>query len=276
MVVFLGDLVLPPEPIRRYIFDWEVTGLIAFADHWQTLLGAAIAIPLAAFAIIVPIVHESARIRRRAYALRASLPIRLSEVTHYAMEALGAVAACRTSGGVSKPALTAFEPPDLPPTLVDGLERTIEALTKRSVNRRLANIIEQIQVLKVRMEGLSNDRDKFWIDAVLIQAATVYAQAASLFEYARREKPSTVRRLTWENVLNAFNLAKMFGPRYDETRATIARYDNSGMDPERENSWRRARINKMWRGLKARFVLPKFRRRDEEVLAEIMRDGDDA
>lgn len=206
---------------------------IFWLDHWQTLVGAAIAIPFAAFAIVVPIIQERRRIQRRAFALRASLPLRLSEIVDYATQAIIALGACRTNDGVHDGMMKAFKSPRLAEALVGGLEQTMEALNNWRVNRRLASIIEQIQVLNARMSGIpTENQDGAWIDQLLVQAGTIYAQAESLYDYGRRRSNTTPRRILWSDVAKALHIAKLFDLAYPDVYATLQRYDQAHLDPE--------------------------------------------
>lgn len=219
---------------------------VVWLDHWQTLAGAAIALPLAFWAIMVPIVQERGRLKRRAFALRASLPIRLREIAAFATLAMTSIAACRSREGTDKISIATFRPPVLPDTLIDGLERTMEALDSHRVNRRLASIIEQLQVLQSRMGEFSEETwDGNWLDSCLVQAATVYAQAEALFEYGRRRSNKTSRVLAWGDVCKALHLAKIFDVTHPEVYQMIKRYRAAGLDPEkdprpmkRRNAWK--------------------------------------
>lgn len=206
---------------------------VFWLDHWQTLVGAAIAIPFAAFAIFVPIIQERRRINRRAFALRASLPLRLSEIVSYATQAVTALSECRGGDGVHEEVMKRFEAPRLPETLVGGLEQTMEAFNNRRVNRRLASIIEQIQVLNSRMSTLpTENHDGAWIDQMLVQAGTIYAQAESLYDYGRRRSNTTPQKILWSDVARALHIAKLFDLAYPDVYSTLRRYDEAHLDPE--------------------------------------------
>lgn len=223
----------------------DLACIVSWADHWQTLLGAAIAIPLAAAAILVPIVQEWKRLGRVSDALRATLPMRLSALAAYALAAARAVGNCRTAAGTSAVAIAAFVPPEVPAGLVDGLERTIEALRSRRVNRRLARIIGEVQVLNARMSTIREDLpDAQWLDSVLVQTGTIHAQAESLFDYARRRSEGTARRIAWREVAKALNIAGLRTGSHPDVHKLIERYAGYGWDPEQEDprvlGWRRA------------------------------------
>lgn len=133
-------------------FDWSTFS--HWLNKWQTLVGAAIAIPLSALAIAVTLGQESVRRRRRSVAVRATMPLRLSAVSQYAQDAGRALGACRTSSGVNTTAVRAFAKPPIPNGLIDGLEKTIEATGNQRVVRRLAKMIGEMQVLDSRMSGI--------------------------------------------------------------------------------------------------------------------------
>jgi hypothetical protein len=129
--------------------------------------------------------------------------------------------------------MKAFKSPRLPENLVGGLEQTMEALNNWRVNRRLASIIEQIQVLRARMSGIpTENHDGGWIDQMLVQAGTIYAQAESLYDYGRRRSNTTARRIPWSDVAKALHIANLFDLAYPDVYATLQRYDEANLDPE--------------------------------------------
>lgn len=124
----------------------------------------------------------------------------------------------------------------------------MEALNNPRVNRRLASIIEQIQVLNSRMGGIpTENQDGAWIDQLLVQAGTIYAQAESLYDYGRRRSNTTSRRIPWSEVAKALHIAKLFDLAYPDVYATLQRYDQASLDPEIDGRgtstiWRRIRL----------------------------------
>jgi hypothetical protein len=212
--------------------DWvEIT---KWLDHWQTLVGAAIAIPIASLAIVVPHFQERTRLKRHFIAVRATMPLRLSAISQYAQDAGRALAACRTPTGVDRTATTAFVKPSIPNGLIEGLEKTIEATGDRWVVRRLARTIREIQVLDSRLSAVATeDHDGPYFDSMLMGAGTIYAQASSLYEFARDLTWSTCRVLPWANIVSGLHIMGVREGDFTPLFAMIARFEARHRDPER-------------------------------------------
>jgi hypothetical protein len=195
------------EFIAQRCSDWACA--VAWLDHWQTLVGAAIAIPFAALAILFPVLQEANRRRRHFAAMRASMPLRLSLVCDYAtdmMHALGGILrGPHDDGSVAEP--------EIPPGLVDGLETTIESLQNQRAISRLSDIIVEMQMLNSRLKAPT----RLHRDALLLQAAIIWAQAASLFEFARRQTDWVSREVKWEDVKLALTIAQIYEGSHQST-----------------------------------------------------------
>lgn len=228
--------------VAKLCADWACT--LSWIDHWQTLLGAAIALPLTFLAIMIPWLIEDQKDRRRFAAMRASMPLRLSQVSNYATSTMKALAEVRSHLGTAGVTL---EKPELPGSLVDGLERTIEAIGKKRVVMRLSNIIGEIQVIEARMSGLDLEHEVGAnVDSYLIQAATIHAQADSLYDFARRRASNTPARITWGNIRTAFHIAKVYDAHYPDVHAFVGRLEALKSDPEdndpRMSHWMKLRL----------------------------------
>jgi hypothetical protein len=252
-VAVVRDKYLAPviQVLRRMVFTTEACQSAAcfqtWLNHWQTVVGAAIALPLAFGAIVAPLFIEGQRYSRRLAAMRASMPLRLSQVVNYAKSAMKALAAVRGKDNADLPQGTVFKKPEVPPDLIDALERTIEAIGSRRVVKRLANMIGEMQVLDARMGGLESKPEMGAnIDAYLIQAATVYAQAESLFDFARRRAPTTASRIDWGDVQRAFRMGQVYEGSHPDVHAFVARLRERGKNPEetdpRMSRWMRLRL----------------------------------
>jgi hypothetical protein len=219
-----GDAVI-------YEPDWP--NFVKWLNNWQTLLAAGIAVPFAAGAIIVPTWIESERTKRRFIAARATMPMHLSAAVGYARDAGMAIARCRTENGTNNEAIGAFEQPPIPAGLIDSLERLIEATKNKRVIRRLARMIGEIQVLDSRMSAIADAKDNgSYLDSMIIDAGLVHAQADSMFEFARGEAKTIVRRLPWRLLKTALNIMRIREGRYSSVIGMIDRFDARDRDPE--------------------------------------------
>lgn len=233
------------------VFTTEVCQTAAcfqtWLDDWQTIVGAAIALPLAFVAIIAPVLIEGQKYRRRLAAMRASMPLRLSQVVNYATSAMKALAAVRVKDGANLPEGTVFKKPEVPADLIDALERTTEAIGTRRVVERLANMIGEMQVLDSRMGGLEGKLEfGANVDAYLVQAGTIHAQAESLFDFARRRAHTTAAHINWGDVQRAFLIGQVYEVSHPDVHAFVARLHERGKDPEdtdpRMSRWMRMRL----------------------------------
>lgn len=178
------------------------------------------------------------------------MPLRLSQVSRYATETMKALAAVRPRIGTANVTL---EKPELPDNLVDGLERTIEAIGKKRVVKRLSNMIGEIQVIEARMSGLDLEHEVGAnVDSYLIQAATIHAQADSLYDFARRRASGTPARITWGNIRTAFHIAQVYDAYFPDVHASVAHHEMLRNDPEdndpRMSPWMKLRL--WWATLK--------------------------
>lgn len=211
--------------------DWFC--LVDWVDHWQTLVGAALALPLAFWAIRVPARQEHRRQERRRAAVRASMPIRLSELSDYSILAMRRLAKLRRPGGVPNSAFKNFEKPQIPQGLVQGLESTIEALEDERVVGRLSSIIGEIQVLDSNMAELHLKPEAGGnIDSFLRRAALIHAQTESLYEFARGETEVIKHPLDWGDVRRGLQIARVYENTHPDVYGLIERRECQGKAPE--------------------------------------------
>lgn len=235
--------------------DWP--NFVLWLKDWQTLVGAAIAIPFAAGAIAVPTMIEWGRSRRRFIAARATLPLHLSAVGAYAQDAGIAVAACRTTDGTNDAAIRAFEKPPIPPGLIENLERLIEATNDQRVIRRMGRMIGIIQVLDSRMTSVADAGGNGpYFDSMIMDCALIHAQVDSMFDFARGEARTIPDPLPWELVKTALNIMRIRDWRYTSLVAMIERYAARDRNPEAVS-----KTVRRW----------AFRRRFNSIRAEIYR-----
>lgn len=199
---------------------WTLTHLIDLLILWQAQTGVAFAIA-AAFIGAAAVLYQTAAARqveddkrkRRAEALRATLPMPLSELADYA------------TGCAESYAQLLGHPPDLPiiapglqfPSLPVGLSdrftEMIEASEATHV-RPLVLLIRQVQIHHARMQD-TRARAEGRHGAILVRqnvityivdAAEIYARCDGLFLYARGEPNKAATRIHADDVRRALFL----------------------------------------------------------------------
>jgi hypothetical protein len=203
------------------IFGPMPAGFAKWLQGWQTLIAAVVA----AVAVIVAfkntdrsLAHaeslETNRRRRKHAAVRAVLPLALSQVIAYADRSARAlndlVSKCE---GETLPVGVAVESlvGPLPSETLKSLADFIEYTDTTSVEV-LESTVGWIQIFDSRMRALvqhNNDPAETWavvrteIEGLIVDAATIYAGAASAFDYARRRRGEMPTELSWDAVIGA-------------------------------------------------------------------------
>ncbi len=191
----------------------------AWLQKWQTLVGALVATVAASIAFYNTtrsIRHteklETRRRKRKHAALRAVLPLALAQVIDYAARSARALndLVHQCSGGALAP-MTA--PADfvqsLPSEILESLADFIE-YSDMDV-RIVEDTVAWIQIHDSRLRSLvERNRDPSGLHIVLqseikrnvIDAASIYAGAAAVFDYARRRQEQLPSTVLWEAVRN--------------------------------------------------------------------------
>jgi hypothetical protein len=195
------------SPLFTEDFDLRWAAFIAWLDHWQTLISGVLAVAAAAVSIgflskqIRQVdKQEQERQRRRHAAARATLPLALSQICDYTEVAVRELDVLRQwlNSWVDAPdgprvSPPRFSRPEPPLELIASLERMIEATGDGSITGVLSDIIADMQVLAANLRNLSGKEGRQRsavpnIDAYMFRAAKVFALAAHVFPYARRER----------------------------------------------------------------------------------------
>ncbi len=203
-------------------------GFTKWLHGWQTLIAAVVA----AVAVIVAfkntdrsLAHaeslETNRRRRKHAAVRAVLPLALSQVIAYAERSARSlndlVSKCAGEtlpAGVTTESL--IEP--LPSETLKSLADFIEFTDTTSVEV-LESTFAWIQIFDSRMRALAqhnNDPAKTWvvvrteIENLIVDAATIYAGVASAFDYARRRQAQMPTELLWDAVIGALRNMRLW------------------------------------------------------------------
>jgi hypothetical protein len=174
--------------------------MVVWLYHWQTLAGAGLALIGAGLTIgqIRKQInqadrHERERIEREHLAHRATLPLALSGICDTLRRLV--VELDRAKSVLSKSDRIAdFSAPPPPSDHILELKNVISTTRDKSVIKPIAELIREIQTLWARVEVLYNKREQKRragltdnVNGWIIQAATTYALAESLFPYAREE-----------------------------------------------------------------------------------------
>jgi hypothetical protein len=183
---------------------------------WQTLIGSAVAF----LAIAIAYLNtgrtlaktqnlEEYRRARKLEALRAILPLALSEVCQYAeivcQTLMPLVTSCANRLLIHD-GMTAPKFPLLPPDAIKSLSDFIEYADDVDVQLLVA-LVHKLQILKARLSGLvskmadSTDvTQESWLESLVIDCAVLYARAAAAFEFSRGEKDDLPPAIAWDNV----------------------------------------------------------------------------
>lgn len=211
-------------------------GFLCTIYDWQTLVGAVLAVLAAAGGafllwkqISLAKVHEEERRRRRFAAARATMPLLLSAICAYARDVASALksvhpAAGQYGFGADSLALSV---PNLPGELTPALERLIESTGDDDLAQCIADLLSQLQVINARISeiprlGTATGGLQLMIEDYMIQTASIYAAASSLFGFARREAtdPSSSEKMS---VKSALNLLEIREHEFDRLHETLLR-----------------------------------------------------
>jgi len=224
-------------------------GFAAWLYQWQTLAGAgvaSIAVYIAVRNTTRSLDHaeglERHRRSRKNAALRAMLPLALAQVTDYAERSAHALNAMLDQcDGEALPAMTAPEslaqqlPSETLSTLADFIEysdRVDVALVETAVawiqiqDSRLRDLIK-----RNRGPGGGEIITRAEIEGRLIDAATIYASASSVYNYARRRQEHFPHTISWEAVRGAFRNMRFWDDEHPRLYAIMAGRENHTTGP---------------------------------------------
>ena len=195
---------------------------------WQTLIGATVASIAATVAVWNTTRSLSAaerletqRRRQRQAAIRAMLPLALSQIVEYAGKS-----ARRLEELLEESSSENFDPDvacravleELPSAALDTLAEFIE-FTDEGDLRLIASTIAWIQVHSARVRGLVDNRVDFYlispinaysIRSSIIDAASIAAGASAYFDYARRRASFLPGPVKWASVVAALHEMKFW------------------------------------------------------------------
>jgi hypothetical protein len=226
---------------------------VAWLHNWQPLVGATVALIAALIAVYFgyrnttrSLDHagklETRRRRRKHAAVRAVLPLALAQVLDYAERSARALdELLNACDGEELPSNTAPETlaQPLPSETLKALADFIEYSDDVDVSVVEATVA-WIQIHDSRLRGLVEDNHdpsgtrmvlRTGIMARIIDAASIYAGAAAVFEYARRQREQLPRILTWDAVTHALRNMHFFDDEYPGLHEMLARREALSAGP---------------------------------------------
>jgi hypothetical protein len=248
-----GDDVRIPEIVLGFLIATAIWTLLAalglpdlapgWLQRWQPLVGATVGATITAIAVYFAIQNtnrtirqaddlETRRLRRKRAALRAALPLALAAVITHAEQSaneLGVLLKKFSEGKLPPNAV----PPNLllrlPTEALSTLADFIECSDELNVSV-LEATIAWIQIHKARVgdivianqdpasRRLVLQRE---VEGCIIDAASIYAGAAAIFEYARRQKDHLPATVSWDDVTNALGLMHFLGQEFPNLQQIV-------------------------------------------------------
>jgi hypothetical protein len=239
--VWLGILVPLPGEVAAWI------------SKWQTLIAATVASCVASIAAYIAFQNttrslnhaeelEKRRRNRKHAALRAVLPLALAQVQDYAERSAHALTRLISEcDGETLPAKTAPEsivqplPSETLATLADFIEYS-DTVDVGVIEATVA----WIQIHHSRIRGLVEDnRDpsstrivlQTEIDGNIVDAASIYAGAAAVYEYARRQRSQIPPTLSWDAVRSALRNMRLWEDEFPRLWDALKRREGLSAGP---------------------------------------------
>lgn len=224
-------------------------GVGSWLQGWQTLLAAGVASIAAVIAFrntSRSLEHaaslEHHRRSRKHAALRALLPLALSELSDYAERTARAleqlISKCVGESLTAKEApenLAVLRPSEAIELLADFIEYS-DSLDVSVLERTVA----WIQIYDARLRGVVRDnRDtrtsrrvvRSELEERIIEAASIYAGAASAFEYARRREAMLPTTISWDDVKRALRNMGFFEDEFPRLHEALDRHRRISTGP---------------------------------------------
>lgn len=202
-------------------------GVGKWINDWQNLIAAIIAIIAAGLAyrnatqqLIQNDRQERNRRSRKHASVRAMLPLALSQIMEYGQRSASALLdlTAQVQGpGFPRGSLTNQIPQQLPTETLAVLAEFIEY--SDDIDASLAEtMVAWIQIHDARVRGLVRDNDqagtgivtRIAIEGSVIDAASIYAAAAALFDYSRRRTSHPPTHVSWNDVRCALSNMRIF------------------------------------------------------------------
>jgi hypothetical protein len=223
------------------IFGPLPNGFVAWLQSWQTLASALVASLAAVIAFrntSRSLEHAEALERRRRdrkhAAVRAVLPLALSQVSEYAERSARLldelVNKCVDEALPARSASSSLIEP-LPSETLKTLAEFIEYSDRVNVDL-IEAIVAAIQIHDARTRGIVEDNNepsggrtvtKFELEGRIVDAAAIYAAVGAVYDYARRRKDAVPHTITWDAVNGALGNMRFWYEQYPRLREDIDR-----------------------------------------------------
>jgi hypothetical protein len=234
---WLGVLGPLPSGVARWIKDWQpsIAAVIAIS-------AAALAYRGATRQLAQNERLERKRRSRKHASVRAMLPLALSRVSEYAEKSVIAlnnlIPLCQ---GESLPHNSPMNdlPQPLPQETLEVFAEFIEYSDDIDASL-VETMVAWIQIHNSRVRGLiRNNQDpagevmvlRTNIEGSIIDAASIYAAAAALFEYGRRRGRQPPTNVTWDDVRRAFRNMRMWDEDHPRLYAILEGRETSTSGP---------------------------------------------
>jgi hypothetical protein len=222
---------------------------IGWLRDWQTLTAATVAFIAAiiAFQNTSRSLRHSERLEthrrnRKHAAIRAVLPLALAQISDYAersARALDSLVEKCVDGSLPPEAASDDIIQELPSETLKTLSEFIEY--SDTVNTSIIQeTVSCIQIQDSRLRGLLDDNWnplepqlmlKTEIQGRIIDAASIYAGAAAIFEYGRRQRDQLPPTILWDAVRSALRNMRFYEDEYPELYAILDRREKATKSP---------------------------------------------
>jgi hypothetical protein len=225
-------------------------GFAAWLQKWQTLAAATVA-SIAAYVAFQNTTRslqhaeglEKHRRSRKHASLRAVLPLALAQVTGYAARSAYALnELVNKCNGEVLPLRAASEtlieplPSETLKTLADFIEYsdTVDVGVLESTVARIQIHDSRLRALVDNNHDASGTRSvvRAQIEALIIDAASIYAGATAYFNYGRRRQTELPRTLLWDAVRGALRNMRFWDDEHQRLHALVTRLENVSAGPE--------------------------------------------
>jgi hypothetical protein len=236
ILIILGIYV--PLFVRSMVEHPELKQFRLLLYLWQTQVGAIFAIIAAGIAATVVLLQISAERRldetrrlRRASALRAVLPLALTELSDYATNCARTLATLLQQPNSLSANLAGKQFPPLPAGLVGRLMEFIE-VSEPNHARPLIVLAKRVQIQHARIrdtqQGMTNQHGSILyqpnLSGRLIDTAEIFARCGALYKYARGNAAAPAAAISPDEVKSALIVMRIELSDMSEIERTIDRY----------------------------------------------------
>lgn len=229
LTAWLGILGPLPADVSEGINKWQnlIAALIAVGAAWS-------AYRTATRQIKQNDLQEKNRRRRKHASVRAVLPLALSQTSEYAQKSTYAliklIQFCKDETLPPNSQTTDLRQ-ILPNETLQVFAEFIEYSDDIDTSL-IETLVTQIQIHDSRVRGINRDKDdpnlmefikKNYIGELIIDAASIYAAAGAMFEYARRREKQPPTTVIWENVRSALRNMGIWEDKYQKIYKIIDR-----------------------------------------------------